>query len=232
MIIRYHSITLLLNNTTKTNAIMKIAGIIVASVLAVSALVLSFTTSEKADATAYNIGDAATDFSLKNVDGRTISMANYRPDAKGYIVVFTCNHCPFAKAYENRIMALDQKFASMGYPLLAINSSDPAAYEEDTFDNMKARAKDKGYTFPYLVDETQSVARAFGATRTPTMFVVKKVGDKFTVQYIGAIDDNAQDASGATKHYVEDAVNNLLAGKPVMTNVTKSVGCAIKWKDA
>lgn len=203
-----------------------------AAVVAVGAMVVSFTTSEKAQATAYTIGDVVSDFKLKNVDGQTLSLASYRPDAKGYIVVFTCNHCPFAKAYEGRIMALDKKYAAQGYPVVAINSSDPAAYEEDSFDNMKARAKDRGYTFPYLLDETQQIARAFGATRTPTIFVVKKEGDKFTVQYLGAIDDNAQDLNGITKRYVEDAVNNLLAGKPVMTTVTKSVGCAIKWKDA
>jgi peroxiredoxin len=211
---------------------MKIAGIVIAAMVAVGALVASFTTSQKAEATAYTIGDAVADFKLKNVDGKTLSLATYRPEAKGYIVVFTCNHCPFAKAYESRIMALDKKYAAQGYPLVTINSSDPAAYEEDSFENMKTRATERGYTFPYLVDETQQVARAFGATRTPTMFVVKKEGDKFTVQYIGAIDDNAQDTNGITKRYVEDAVNNLLAGKPVMTTVTKSVGCAIKWKDA
>ncbi|PWK17814.1 peroxiredoxin [Arcicella aurantiaca] len=177
----------------------------------------------------YAIGDVVADFKLKSTSGGVTSMAENR-SAKGYIIVFTCNHCPFSKAYESRIMALDKKYASQGYPVLAINPNDPAAYEEDSFENMQAVAKSKGYTFEYLQDETQNVARAFGAARTPSVFVVKREGDKFIMQYIGGIDDNTQDANGVTKRYVEDAVNSLLVGKPVVVNVTKSVGCAIKWK--
>lgn len=177
----------------------------------------------------YAIGDVVTDFKLKSTTGKMVSMIENR-SAKGYIVIFTCNHCPFSKAYESRIMALDKKYASQGYPVLAINPNDPAAYEEDTFENMQAVAKAKNYSFEYLQDETQNVARAFGAARTPSAYVVKREGDKFIMQYIGGIDDNTQDANGVTKRYVEDAVNSLLAGKPVVANVTKSVGCAIKWK--
>jgi peroxiredoxin len=177
----------------------------------------------------YAIGDVVADFKLKSTSGGIISMAENR-SAKGYIIVFTCNHCPFSKAYESRVMALDKKYASQGYPVLAINPNDPNAYEEDTFENMQAVAKSKGYTFEYLQDETQNVARAFGAARTPSAYVVKREGDKFIMQYIGGIDDNTQDANGVTKRYIEDAVNNLLAGKPVVVNMTKSVGCAIKWK--
>jgi glutathione peroxidase-family protein len=179
--------------------------------------------------TGYGIGDAVADFSLKNVDGNNVSLAGI-PNAKGYIVAFTCNHCPFSKAYEDRIIALNQKYAPQGFPVLAINPNDPAAYEEDSFANMQARAKDKKYGFPYLVDDTQAVAKAFGATRTPHLFVLKRSGDKNTVEYIGAIDDNSQDPSGVTKRYVEDAVNNLLAGKPVAVNSTKAIGCSIKWQ--
>jgi glutathione peroxidase-family protein len=177
----------------------------------------------------YAIGDVVADFKLKSTSGGATSMAQNR-SAKGYIIVFTCNHCPFSKAYESRVMALDRKYASQGYPVLAINPNDPAAYEEDTFENMQAVAKSKGYTFEYLQDESQNVARAFGAARTPSAYVVKREGDKFYMQYIGGIDDNSQDANGVTKRYVEDAVNSLLAGKPVVVNMTKSVGCAIKWK--
>lgn len=177
----------------------------------------------------YSIGDVVADFKLKSTSGGVTSMAENR-SAKGYIIIFTCNHCPFSKAYESRIMALDKKYASQGYPVLAINPNDPSAYEEDSFENMQAVAKSKGYTFEYLQDETQSVARAFGAARTPSAYVVKREGDKFIMQYIGGIDDNTQDANGVTKRYVEDAVNSLLVGKPVVVNITKSVGCAIKWK--
>lgn len=177
----------------------------------------------------YNLGDAVTDFKLKNIDGKVLSLSNFT-SAKGFIVVFTSNHCPFSKSYEDRVVALDNKFASQGFPVIAINPNDPDAYEEDSFANMQARAKEKGYTYPYLTDDTQAVSKMFGAMRTPQVYVLKKEGGKIIVQYLGAIDDNAQDPAGVTKRYVEDAVNNLLAGKPVVTTTTKAVGCAIKWK--
>src|SRR5690349_18958285 len=104
-------------------------------------------------AQSYQIGDEVKDFSLKNVDGKMIGMSNY-PNAKGYIIVFTCNHCPFAKAYEQRIMDLDKKYAALGYPVLAINPNDPSVHSEDNFDNMVKISKEKGYSFPYLLDET------------------------------------------------------------------------------
>jgi glutathione peroxidase-family protein len=177
----------------------------------------------------YAIGDTVSDFRLKSVEGKMVSMSENRA-AKGYIIIFTCNHCPFSRAYEGRIIALDKKYSAQGYPVLAINPNDPSAYEEDSFENMKAVAKSKGYSFDYMQDENQDVARAFGATRTPSAYIVKRDGERFTMQYIGAIDDNSQDANGVTKHYIEDALNNLLSGKPVVTNFTKTVGCAIKWK--
>lgn len=178
----------------------------------------------------YQVGDAVSNFRLKNVDGRMISLSDYASQ-KGVIVVFTCIHCPFSRAYEDRIGALDRKFAGQGYPVVAINPSDPVAYEDDTFENMQERASSKGYTYPYLVDASQAVAQEFGATRTPHIFVLKNTGGKFVVQYIGTVDDNPQDPSGVTKRYVEDAVTNLVAGKPVVITTTKAIGCAIKWKD-
>lgn len=177
----------------------------------------------------YGIGDAVTDFRLRNVDGRTMALSDFSA-AKGAIVVFTANHCPFSRAYEDRLIALHQRYQPLGFPVLAINPNDPAAYEEDSFDNMKLRAREKAFPFPYLLDESQEVARAFGATRTPHVVVLKREGDRFRVQYMGAVDDSSQDASGVTRRFVEDAVNNLLTGKPVSLNTTKSVGCAIKWK--
>lgn len=179
--------------------------------------------------TGYKIGDVVKDFSLKNVDGKMVSLGNYK-DAKGFIVVFTCNHCPFAKAYESRIMALDGKYASKGYPVIAINPNDPKMVEDDSFDNMVARAKEKNYSFPYIFDETQDIAHAFGATRTPHVFIVKKDNGKNILKYIGAIDNNSEDAKSATQHFVEDAVDALLSGKPVPTTETKAIGCTIKWK--
>ncbi|NBB22673.1 redoxin domain-containing protein [Runella sp. CRIBMP] len=179
----------------------------------------------------YPIGGTVADFKLKNVDGNVVSLSNYK-DKKGVIVVFTSNHCPFSKAYEERIIGLDKKYAAQGFPVLAINSNDAGDYEENSFDNMKKRAQEKGFTFPYLQDETQGVAKAFGATRTPHVFILRNDGGKFTVQYIGTIDDNYQDPAGVTKRYVEDAVSNILMGKPVVVTQTKAVGCAIGWKDA
>ena len=177
----------------------------------------------------YNIGDKAMDFKLKNTDGKMVSLADYK-EAKGYIVVFTCNHCPFAKAYEDRIIALDKKYRPLGYPVIAINPNDPNAIAEDNYTTMQERAKAKNYTFPYLVDSTQNIAKTYGATRTPHVFVLQKSGTDNIVKYIGAIDDNTDDAAAVKEKYVENAVDALLAGKPVTTTTTKAIGCGIKWK--
>jgi peroxiredoxin len=208
----------------KKTYLYSIASLFVLAILAISAF-----NYQQADNRGYDIGESVSDFRLKNVDGRMVSLSDNR-SAKGYIVIFTCNHCPFSKAYEGRISELNNKFASRGYPVIAINPNDPNAYEEDSFANMKLAAQSKGFSFPYVQDETQDIAKAFGASRTPSAFVLKKEGDRFTVQYIGAIDDNTQDANGVAKKYVEDAVNSLLSNRPVVVNTTKSVGCAIKWK--
>ncbi|RIV27422.1 thioredoxin family protein [Fibrisoma montanum] len=177
----------------------------------------------------YAIGDPVADFRLKTTDDRSIGLGDYRSQ-KGLILVFTSNHCPFSKAYEDRVLALDRRFASQGYPVLAIMPNDPAAYEDDSFDRMKTRARDKGYTFAYAIDETQAVAHAFGATRTPQIFVLKQTNGQFTLQYMGTIDDSPQDAGSVQRRYVEEAVGNLLAGRPVQTPVTRPIGCMIKWK--
>jgi peroxiredoxin len=177
----------------------------------------------------YKVGDHADDFKLKNIDGRMVSLADYT-DAKGFIVIFTCNHCPYAKAYEQRIMDLDKKFGSQGFPVIAISPNDPASVPDDSYDNMVKRAKEKNYSFPYLFDETQQVARKFGAMRTPHVFVLTRASKGYDVKYIGAIDDNTEDASQVQHHYVEDAVNALLQGKQVPVTETKAIGCTIKWK--
>ncbi|MPR33326.1 thioredoxin family protein [Salmonirosea aquatica] len=179
----------------------------------------------------YRIGDAVANFRLKNVNGSMVSLSDFSGQ-KGVIVIFTCNHCPFSKAYEDRVGALNERFATQGYPVVAINPSDPKTYEDDTFEQVRERAKTKGFSYPYLVDDTQTVTRAFGASRTPQAYVLKNTGGTFVVQYIGTLDDNPQDPASVTKRYVEDAVANLLAGKPVVVTTTKAIGCAIKWKDA
>lgn len=185
---------------------------------------------QTAEQRGYNIGDAVNEFQLRSVSGNMVSLKDYAA-GKGLILVFTSNHCPFSKAYESRLIALNSQFAPQGFPVVAINANDASAYEEDSFDNMKARAQSAGFTFPYLADASQQVARAFGATRTPHAFVLQKQADRFTVQYIGAIDDNSQDPAGVSRRYVEEAVTNLLQGKPVMLNVSRPVGCAIQWKE-
>lgn len=177
----------------------------------------------------YNVGDKAMDFRLKNVDGKMVSLADFK-DAKGFIVAFTCNHCPYAKAYEQRIMELDKKYRPLGYPVIAINPNDPVAYPEDSYENMITRSKEKGYTFPYLLDETQNIARTYGAARTPHMYVLQKTSAGLEVVYIGAIDENTENAAEAKNKYVEWAVDALLKGQKPSTAFTKAVGCSIKWK--
>lgn len=177
----------------------------------------------------YSPGSSVTDFKLKNIDGKPVSLSDY-PAAKGFIITFTCNHCPYAKAYEDRIIALNKKYANKGYPVIAINPNDASQYPEDNFDNMKLRAEEKKFTFPYLVDETQEVAKTFGAIKTPHIYVVQKEAKNLTVKYIGAIDDNWENPEIVNQKYVEDAVNALLANKEVEVKTTKAIGCSIKWK--
>ncbi len=175
------------------------------------------------------VGDAILEFTLKNVDGKMVSLSDYR-EGKGCIVIFTCNHCPYAKAYEQRILELDRDYKPKGFPVLAINPNDAKRSPEDSFEHMVKRAKDKKYTFPYLHDETQEVARAFGATRTPHVFVLHRQNDNWIIAYIGAIDDNTEDAGAVKKAYVRNAVDALLQGKQPEITQTKAIGCTIKWK--
>jgi len=175
----------------------------------------------------YKIGDAATDFKLKNVDNKMVSLSDYK-DAKGYIVIFTCNHCPYAKAYQDRIIALNNKYASKGYPVIAINPNDPKLVPDDSFEAMKVRAKEKGFTFPYLFDDGQKIFPQYGATKTPHIFVLQKEKGKNIVRYIGAIDDNYANANDVSHKYVEAAVDDLLAGKPIAQTTTLAIGCSIK----
>ena len=179
----------------------------------------------------YDVGDTVASFRLRNFDGRMVALADYH-SAKGVIVIFDCNTCPYSRAYNDRIIALHKSYAPKGFPVVTINANDGGESPGDSFEEMGARARRKKYDFPYLLDETQQVAGAFGATNTPHVFLLQRNGDKFVVAYIGAIDNNPRDESAADKKYLEDAVNALLAGKPVTVKKTKAVGCGIKWKDA
>jgi peroxiredoxin len=179
----------------------------------------------------YGVGDTVSDFKLKNVDDKFVSLSDFK-DSKGAIIIFDCNTCPYSKAYNDRIVALNNKYESQGFPVIAINSNDADTSPGDSFEEMVRISKEKNYDFPYLADESQTVAKAFGATNTPHVFVVKREGSNFNVVYIGAIDNNPRDGSRADKKYVENAVDALLGNKPVTTSKTKAIGCGIKWKSA
>ena len=181
------------------------------------------------DTVGYSVGDIATDFSLKNIDGNIISLAQY-PKAKGFIIVFTCNHCPFSQAYEQRIIELHKQYATKGFPVIAINSNDKTRSPEDSYENMVIRAKEKKYPFVYVYDETQEIAKQYGATRTPHVFVLSKNKTGNTVAYIGAIDNNSEDPKEVTEKYLANALDALLEGKEITVNSTKAIGCTIKWK--
>lgn len=179
-------------------------------------------TSEKGG---YAVGDKATDFNLKNVDGKMVSLNSY-DNAKGYIVIFTCNSCPYSVAYEDRIIELQDKYAAKGFPVIAINPNDDEKSPKDSFEKMKVRAKEKNFNFAYVYDETQEITKAYGATNTPHVYVLN--ADKI-VKYIGAIDNNTKSAADADKKYVEEAVDAILANKEIETEKTKAIGCTIKW---
>jgi thiol-disulfide isomerase/thioredoxin len=149
------------------------------------------------------------------------------PKAKGYIIVFTCNHCPYAVMYEDRLNDLAKKYTSKGYQVIAINPNDPAVKPDDSYDKMIVRAKEKSFSFPYLFDEGQKVYPLFGATKTPHVFLLNQ--DKI-VKYIGAIDNNAEDANAVTEFYLENAISALENGKDPNPATTKAIGCSIKVK--
>lgn len=190
----------------------------------VVASAFTFTTTSSIAADGYDIGDTAIDFSLKNVDGKMVSLSDYA-DAKGFIVIFTCNHCPFAVKYEDRIIDLHNKYAKAGYPVIAINPNNPDVYDADSYANMIVRAKDKGFDFPYVIDEGQKIYPAYGATKTPHVYLLD--ADR-VVKYIGAIDDNVDDASKVKVKYLENAIAKLNSGSNPDPATTKAVGCGIK----
>ena len=175
----------------------------------------------------YKIGDTATDFKLKNIDEKMVSLADYE-NAKGFIVIFTCNHCPFSIAYEDRIIELDKQYKEKGYPVIAINPNNPKISKGDDFPSMQKRAEEKGFTFPYLFDDGQKIYPQYGATRTPHVFILTKENKELKVAYIGAIDNNYADVSAVTEKYVENAINALIAGENPDPNFTKAIGCSIK----
>lgn len=174
----------------------------------------------------YKVGEQAADFSLKNVDGSMVSLKDYK-GVNGYIVIFTCNTCPYAVMYEDRIIELHNKYAAQGYPVIAINPNDPSVKSGDDFASMQERAKEKNFPFKYLFDEGQKVYPLFGAVRTPHVFLLD--ANRY-VRYIGAIDDNAQNPSEVSAKYLENAIAALKAGNNPDPSETKAIGCTIKVK--
>lgn len=169
------------------------------------------------------------DFQLQNVDGKILSLSSF-PDAKGFIIVFTCNHCPFAKLYPPRLNDLYKKYKALGIPLIAISSTDTLVYEEDTYPKMIQKATKEKFLFPYLFDGEQAVAKMFAAQKTPHAFVIWKEHDAWVIKYNGAIDDNGAEPEKARNRYVANAVDALLAGKDVAVTETKSIGCQIYFR--
>lgn len=174
------------------------------------------------------VGDTAPDFKLKNIDHKMVALSDYA-DQKGGVVAFTCNHCPYAKLYEQRLIAIQSAYGAKGFPVVAINPNDPDLVPDDSFEKMVSNAREKGFNFPYLVDD-QSVFKQYGATRTPHIFLLKKEGEGFKVAYIGAIDDNAQNPDDVQEAYLAQAIEALLKGENPAITETKAVGCSIKFR--
>lgn len=195
--------------------------------LVLLAVFLSHNGTHKEMDKGYGIGDYATDFSLPDINGKKVSLADYK-DAKGYLVIFTCNTCPYSIAYEDRIIALDKKYKTKGVPVIAINPNDPDMQPADDVQHMKKRAMEKGFTFPYLVDEKQEIFPQYGATKTPHVYLLEKTQKGNVVRYIGTIDDNYSDASSVRTRYVENAVDAMLSGEEIPLTTTRAIGCSIK----
>lgn len=173
-----------------------------------------------------NLGDQAPAFSLPGVDGKSWSLTDFEK-AKALVVVFSCNHCPYVQAYEERLVELQADYQEAGARLLAINSNDAGSHPEDGFEAMKRRAAERKFNFPYLRDESQAVARAYGATHTPHLFVFDI---RRRLAYTGKIDDDWQDASAVKQRFLREALDDILAGRAPRVAQTHAIGCTIKWK--
>lgn len=196
-------------------------------VLTIVFLISAFSIKKSNVSLGYEVGDIATDFKLENIDSKMVSLSDFK-EAKGFIIVFTCNTCPYAVAYEDRVEALNKKYADNGFPIIAIMPNNTKVKPGDRMEAMRARAKAKGFTFPYLLDEGQKIYPQYGAKRTPHVYILQKTEKGNQVKYIGAIDDNYQDANAVNQKYVEDAVDALLEGRSIKETHTRAIGCTIK----
>ncbi len=175
---------------------------------------------------ALKIGDSAPGFELPGVDGKNYSLKGLA-DKKALIVIFSCNHCPYVQAYEDRIMEVQKDYGAKGVQVVAINSNEDLNHPDDSFENMVKRAKEKKFNFLYLRDESQGAAKAYGATHTPHIFLFD--GDR-KLSYTGKIDDNWQEPGKVSRHYLREALDAVLAGAPIKESTTFAIGCTIKWK--
>ncbi|MBI2069754.1 MAG: thioredoxin family protein [Elusimicrobia bacterium] len=173
------------------------------------------------------IGEKAPDFNLTGIDGGLWSLGSFK-DKPILAVVFSCNHCPYVQAYESRMIDIQKKYGPLGFQMVAVNPNDDKNYPDDNFDHMVRRAKEQGFNFPYLKDETQDIAKAYGASRTPHVFLLDQ--DR-RIRYAGAIDDNWENPAKAKKPYLAQAIEALLAGQKPQQTETFPVGCTIKWKN-
>jgi peroxiredoxin len=204
---------------------MKSTFLLISVLLIMTALLF---TNAKENVEGYEVGNIASDFELPNIDGTKVSLSDF-DQAKGFIIVFTCNTCPYARAYEQRIIDLDRKYNSLGFPIIAINPNDVSKSAGDSMKEMKTRAIKMGYTFPYLRDDDQSVTIKYGAKKTPHIYVLNKDRNTLLVEYIGAIDDSPRDAGDVRYKYVEDAIDALVEGNKPTVVSKKAIGCGIKW---
>ncbi len=175
-----------------------------------------------------SLPETAATIKMRGVDGKEVTLKDLM-GAKGLLVIFSCNHCPWVKAWQARMVALGNEYSQKGVGVVAVNSNDTEAYPDDDMDHMVAQAKEHGYRFPYVMDATSEVARAFGATRTPEAFLFDAQGK---LVYHGAIDDNAEKPQEVKKTYLADALAALVTGKPVPVAETKALGCSIKFRQA
>lgn len=185
----------------------------------------NFKSEDKAQSQGYAVGDKVEGFTLPDMFGNSVDLP-FSNNVEGYIVVFSCNHCPFVVANEDRIIDLHKNYGST-FPVIAINSNSET-HPDDTVEKMKERAQEKGFEFSYLVDADQSIAKRFGAQKTPHVYLLDK---EMKVRYIGAIDDNVKDANAVTEKYVENAIAQIMNGEEVVKTEAKAVGCTIKWAE-
>ncbi|MBI2668086.1 thioredoxin family protein [Candidatus Woesearchaeota archaeon] len=172
------------------------------------------------------IGNKAPNFRLKGVDNKDYTLDSFK-SKKALVIIFSCNHCPYVRAYEDRLIDIQMEYKDKGVQLIAINSNDDNAYPEDSFENMKLKSKQKKFNFPYLRDESQETAKSYSAERTPHIFVFDK--DRI-LRYTGRIDDNWQDPDKVSKQDLREALDLLIKGKEVKNPITHVIGCTIKWK--